>query len=67
MQDLNIPYESRTDAIPIQGFTDETISTSRSHYTHPLYLEIGQNHHLSLVSGEIAPAGKYVMRTPFGW
>ena len=35
-QDLNIPYESGTDAIPIQGFTDETISTSGSHYTHPL-------------------------------
>ena len=67
VQDLNIPYESRTDAIPIQGFTGETISTGGSHFTHPLNLEIGQNHNLSLVSCEIAPAGKYGMIIPFGW
>ena len=67
VQYLNIPYDSRPDAIPIQGFTGETISTGGSHYTHPLYLEIGQNHHLSLVSCEIAPAGKYGMIIPFGW
>ena len=64
---LNIPYESRTDTIPIEGFTGETITAGGSHYTHPLYLEIGQNHHLSLVSCEIAPAGKYGMIIPFGW
>ena len=31
VQDLNIPYESRTDAVPIQGITSETISTGGSH------------------------------------
>ena len=67
VQDLNIPYKSRSDAIPIQGFNGETISTGGSHYTHSLYLEIGQNHHLSLVSCEISPAGKYSMIIPFGW
>ena len=67
LQDFNIPYESRSDAIPIKGFTGETISTCGSHYTHPLYLEIGQNHHLSLVPCEIPPAGKYGMIIPFGW
>ena len=67
IHDLNIPYESRTDTIPIQWFTGETITAGGSHYTHPLYLEIGQNHHLSLVSSEIAPAGKYGMIIPFGW
>ena len=36
VRDLNIPYEARTDAIPIQGFTGEMISTGGSHYTHPL-------------------------------
>ena len=40
VQDLNIPYETRSDAILIQGFTSETISTGGSHYTHPHYLEI---------------------------
>ena len=36
IHDLNIPYESRTDTIPIQGFTGETITAGGSHYTHPL-------------------------------
>ena len=67
VQHLNIPYEARTNAILIQGFTGETISTGGSRYTYPLYLEIGQNHHLSLVPCEIAPAGKYGMIIPFGW
>ena len=67
VHDLNIPYESRTDTIPIQGFTGETLAAGGSQYTHPLYLEIGQNHHLSLVSCEIPPAGKYGMIIPFGW
>ena len=67
VHDLNISCESRTDAIPIPGFTSEMISTGGSHYTHPLYLEIGQNDHLSPVSCEIAPAGKYAMIIPFSW
>ena len=67
VHDLNIHYESRTDTIPIQEFTSETITASGSHYTHPIYLEIGQNNHLSIVSCEIAPAGKYSMIIPFGW
>ena len=33
----------------------------------PLFLEIGNNQHLSLVSCKIAPAGKYGMMRPFGW
>ena len=41
VHNLNIPYESRTDTIPIQGFTGETITAGGSRYTHPLYLEIG--------------------------
>ena len=66
VQELNILYQSRIDAIPIQGFTGEAITTGGSHYTHALYLEIGQNYHLSLVSCEIAPAGKPGMIIPFG-
>ena len=67
IKDLHIRYHSRTDAVPIQGFTGETISSGGSHFTKPLYLEIGTNKHLSLVSSEIAPAGKYRMIIRFGW
>ena len=67
VNDLHIPYHSRADAVQIQGFTGEAISSGGSHFTKPLYLEIGTNKHLSLVSCEIAPAGKYGMIIPFGW
>ena len=67
VKDLHIPYHSRADAVQIQGFTGEAISSGGSHFTKPLYLEIGTNKHLSLVSCEIAPAGKYGMIIPFGW
>jgi len=65
--DLLIPYHSRTDAVQIQGFTGESISSGGTNFTKPLFLEIGSNKHLSLVSCEIAPAGKYGMIIPFGW
>jgi len=67
VKDLQIPYHSRADAVQIQGFTGEAISSTGSHFTNPLYLEIGTNKHLSLVSCEIARAGKYVMIIPFAW
>jgi len=76
VKDLDIPYHSRADAVQIQGFTGEAISSGGSHFTKPLYLEIGTNtlyleigtnKHLSLVSCETAPAGKYGMIIPFGW
>jgi len=67
VKDLHSPYHSQADAVQIQGFTGEAISSGGSHFTKPLYLEIGTNKHLSLVSCEIAPAGKYGMIIPFGW
>jgi len=67
VNDLHIPYHSRAKAVQIQGFTGEAISFSRSHFTKPLYPEIRTNKHLSLVTCEIAPAGKYRMIIPFGW
>ena len=67
VKDLHIPYHSRADAVRIQGFTGEAISSGGSHFTKPLYLEIGTNNHLSLVSCEIAAAGKYGMIIHFGW
>jgi len=55
VEDLHIPYHSRTDAVQIQGFTGETIASGGTNFTKPLFLEIGNNQHLSLVSCEIAP------------
>jgi len=51
----------------MQGFTREAISSGGSDFTKPLYLEFGTNKHLSLVSCEIAPAGKSGIIIPFGW
>ena len=42
VKDLHIPYHSRADAVQIQGFTGEGISSGGSHFTKPLYLEMGQ-------------------------
>jgi len=67
VKDLHMLYHSRADAVQIQGFIGEAISSGGKHFTKPLYLEIGINKHLSLVSCEIAPAGKYGLIIPFGW
>ena len=67
VKDLYLPYHSRADAVQIQGFTGEAISSGGSHFTKPLCLEIGTNKHLSLVSCEIARGGKYAMIIPCGW
>jgi len=67
VEDLHIPYHSKTDAVQIEGFTGETVSSGGTNFTKPLFLEIGSNKHLSLVSCEIALAGKYGMIIPFRW
>jgi len=67
VENLHIPYHSRTDAVQIQGFTGETIASGGTNFTKPLFLEIGNNQQLSLVSCEISPVGKYGMIIPFGW
>jgi len=36
-------------------------------YTHPCLLEIGANGHRSIISCEIANAGRYDLIIPFGW
>jgi len=67
VKDLHLPYHSPADAVQIEGFTGDEISSGGSHFPKPVYLEIGINKHLSLVSCEIAAAGKYGMSIPFGW
>jgi len=66
VEDLHIPYHSRTGEVQIQDFTGETVSSGGTNFTKPLFPEIGSNKYLSLVSCEIAPAGKYSMIIPFG-
>jgi len=66
VEDLHIPYHLRTNVVQIQGFTGATISSGGPNLTKPLFLEIGNNNHLSLVSREIAPAGKYGMIIQLG-
>jgi len=55
------------DAVQIQGFTGESISSGGTNFTKPLFLEIGNNKYLCLVCCEIASAGKYGMIIHFGW
>ena len=64
---LKIPYEIRKTPLEITAFNGEISSTCGKYHSHPIKLEIGTNGHTSLVSCEIADAGKYEMIIPFGW
>ena len=66
-QRLNIPTEARDKPLEITTFDGETAPTGGKYYTHPILLEIGTNGHRSLISCEIANAGKYDLIIPFGW
>ena len=66
-QSLKIPYEIRETPVQIPAFNGEIYSTGGKYYSHPIKLEIGTNGHTSLVSCEIADAGKYDMIIAFGW
>ena len=48
-------------------FNGEISSTGGKYYSYAIKLEIGVNGHASLVSCEIADAGKYEMIIPFRW
>ena len=64
---LKVPYETRQLPLRITAFNGETSATGGKYYTHPIKLEIGKNGHTTMVSCEIANAGKYDMIIPFGW
>jgi len=66
-EDLFISYHLRTDPVQIQGFTGESICSWGRIFTKPLFLEIGNNQHLSLVSCEIVQAGTYDIIIQFRW
>ena len=64
---IKVPYETRKIPLKITAFNGETSATGGKYYTHPNKLEIGKNGHTTMVSCEIANAGKYDMIIPFGW
>ena len=64
---FKIPYEIRETPLQIIAFNGEISSTGGKYYSHLIKLEIGTNGHTSMVSCEIADAGKYDMIIPFGW
>jgi len=64
---LKVPYEIRENPLKITAFNGEVSSTGGKYYSHPIQLEIGSNGHTTMVSCEIADAGKYDMIIPFGW
>jgi len=64
---LEIPTEARDSPITITTFDGETAPTGGTSYTHPVLLEIGANGHQSMISREIANAGRYDLIIPFGW
>ena len=64
---LKILYETRKNPLQITAFNGQIFSTGGNYYSHPIKLEIGTNGHTSMVSCEIADAGKYDMIIPFGW
>jgi len=64
---LKVPYEIRKNPLKITAFNGEVSSTGGKYYSHPIQLEIGPNGHTTMVSCEIADAGKYDVIIPFGW
>jgi len=66
-QRLRIPTEARDLPLKITTFDGETAPSAGIFYTHPILLEIGANGHRSMISCEIANAGRYYLIIPFGW
>jgi len=62
-----IPTEARDFLLKITTFNGETAPTGGIFHTHPILLEILANGHRSLISCEVAKAGRYDLILPFGW
>ena len=63
---LKIPTEARDSPLNITTLDGATAPTAGIFYTHLILLEIGANGHRSMISGEIANAGRYDLIIPFG-
>jgi len=64
---LKLPYEVRENPLPITALNGEVSSTGGKYYSHPIQLEIALNGHSTMVSCEMADAGKYDKIIPFWW
>jgi len=64
---LKVPYEIRENPLKITAFNGKVASAGGKYYSHPIQLEIGTNGHTTMVSCEIADAGKYDRIIPFEW
>jgi len=64
---LEIPTKARDSLLKIITFDGETAPTGGTFYTHPILLEIGANGHRSMISCEMAKAGRYDLIIPFWW
>ena len=64
---LEIPTEARDSPLNITTFDGETAPTGGIFSTHPLLLESGADRPRSMISFEIANAGRYDLIIPFGW
>jgi len=64
---LEILSEARDTPLKITTFDGETAPTRALFYTHPILLEIGTNGHRSMISCEIADAGRYDLVIPLRW
>jgi len=64
---LEIPTEARDSPLKITTVDRETRPAGGKFYTHSILLEIGTTGHRSMISCEIANAGRYDLIIPFGW
>jgi len=66
-QRLEILTEARDSPLKITTFNAQTAPAREIFYTQPILLEIGANCHRSMISCEVANAGRYDLIIPFGW
>ena len=59
-------YKTRQIPLKITAFNVKTSTTGGRYYTHPIKLEIEKNGHTTMVSCEIANAGRYDRIIQFG-
>ena len=64
---LKVPYEIRQNWLKITVFNGKLASRGGKYYSRPFQLEIRTNGHTTMVSSDIADAGKYDIIITFGW
>jgi len=64
---LEIPTEAMDSLLKITTCDGETAPTGGIFNTHPILLEISANGHRSMISCELANAGRYELIILFGW